>query len=147
VDEGIVNGLLLAGRILAFAGIGILFASTTDRTDFVRALNQKIGLPPKYAFGLMAAWGILPNMALEYRKTKAAFRARGAARSPFSPALIIPLLVKSVRWSEALACAMESKGFDENAERTHYRSYPVGAPDILFLTVSVASLITAILVL
>jgi energy-coupling factor transport system permease protein len=41
--------------------------------------------------------------------------------------------VKSVRWSEALAIAMESKGFGESGVRTVHRDYPVGPADKAFL--------------
>ena len=30
-----------------------------------------------FAYGLLAAWGILPNMMEEYKRTRAAFAARG----------------------------------------------------------------------
>ncbi|MFQ9915422.1 MAG: energy-coupling factor transporter transmembrane component T [Flavonifractor plautii] len=65
-----------------------------------------------FAYGLLAAWGILPNMMEEYKRTRAAFAARGIRVFPVSPALLKPLLVKSVRWSEELSIAMESRGFD-----------------------------------
>lgn len=68
-----------------------------------------------FAYGLLAAWGILPNMMEEYKRTRAAFAARGIRVFPVSPALLKPLLVKSVRWSEELSIAMESRGFDGRA--------------------------------
>lgn len=131
-DEAVINGLQLSSRILAFAGLGMLFVFTTDRTAFIRALEQQFQLPPKFAYGVMAAWGMLPNMRREYQKTRAAFTARGLHPGMVSPALLTPLLVKSIRWSEALACAMESKGFGEARNRTRYRTVPIKPADILF---------------
>ena len=112
------NGLVLGSRVLAFAGLGLLFVLTTDRILLVRSLQQQLRLPPVFAYGLLAAWGILPNMMEEYKRTRAAFAARGIRVFPVSPALLKPLLVKSVRWSEELSIAMESRGFDGRVPRT-----------------------------
>ena len=70
------NGLVLGSRVLAFAGLGLLFVLTTDRILLVRSLQQQLRLPPVFAYGLLAAWGILPNMMEEYKRTRAAFAAR-----------------------------------------------------------------------
>ena len=71
-------------------------------------------------------------MALEYRRTKAAFRARGIKVFPISPSLLAPLLVKSVRWSEELSIAMESKGFSAKAERTDAMPIQIHKRDVAF---------------
>ena len=62
------NGLVLGSRVLAFAGLGLLFVLTTDRILLVRSLQQQLRLPPVFAYGLLAAWGILPNMMEEYKR-------------------------------------------------------------------------------
>ncbi|UQT48134.1 hypothetical protein M5E87_26190 [Flavonifractor plautii] len=38
-----------------------------------------------FAYGLLAAWGILPNMMEEYKRTRAAFAARGIRVFPSPP--------------------------------------------------------------
>ena len=119
-DSALWNGLTLSSRVLAYAGLGLLFALTTDRVDMVRSFQRRFRLPQVFAYGLLAAWGNLPQAAREYRRTKAAFRARGIRVAPMSPALLMPLLVKAVRWSEELSVAMESKGFSSGAERSEF---------------------------
>ena len=114
------NGYVLASRVLAYSGVGFVFALTTDRIQMVRSLRSHLHIPQIFAYGLLAAWGIFPRMGLEYRRARAAFRARGIRVTPVSPALLKPLLVKSIRWSEALATAMESKGFAGDAQRTEF---------------------------
>lgn len=114
------NGITLASHVLAYAGLGFMFALTTDRVKMVRSLRYHCRIPQVFAYGLLAAWGIFPRMSLEYRRTRAAFRARGMSTFPASPALLKPLLVKSIRWSEALSVAMESRGFSSHAKRTEY---------------------------
>ncbi len=132
------NGLTHASRVLAFAGGGYLFCLTTDRVTMIRSFQQQFHVPVIFAYGLLAAWGIFPQMMQEYRKTKAAFRARGKNPFPLSPSFLNPLLVKSVRWSEALAVAMESKGFDGHTERSTYQPIRVQWFDWVFLALSVA---------
>ncbi|MCI8550312.1 MAG: energy-coupling factor transporter transmembrane protein EcfT [Lachnospiraceae bacterium] len=127
------NGLTLASRVLAFAGIGYLFALTTDRILLVRSFQKQFHLPQIFAYGLLAAWGILPHMMQEYRRTRAAFQARGIRTFAVSPALLGPLLVKSVRWSEELSIAMESKGFSGHEKRTDFQPVRVHGYDWFFL--------------
>lgn len=143
-DAAILNGLQLSSRVLAFSGLGMLFLYTTDKTALIQSLMQQCKLPPKFAYGILAAWNIIPNMRYEYQKTKAAFYARGTYPVAFSPRLLVPLLVKSVRWSEALAIAMESKGFGEQKERGFYEILQVTARDGAFLTVSSIAIIVCL---
>lgn len=131
-DGAVWNGLQLASRALAFAGLGLVFVLTTDRMELVRSARQRLHVPPKFAYGLLAAWGMVPNMLQEYRRARAAFRVRGLYPAPWSPALLKPLLVKSVRWSESLAAAMESKGFGGSPKRTEYYAVPLTRRDRLF---------------
>ena len=132
-SSALVNGLTQASRVLAYAGVGYLFALTTERVMMVKSFQKRFRLPQIFAYGLLAAWGIFPQMMREYKRTRAAFRARGLSAFPLSPAVLKPLLVKAVRWSEALSVAMESKGFSGSAQRTEYQSVPVKAADWRFL--------------
>lgn len=127
------NGLLQASRVLAYAGLGYAFALTTDRVTLIRSFQKQFHLPQIFAYGLLAAWGVFPQMAQEFRRTRAAFRARGIRVLPVSPALLAPLLVKSVRWSEELAIAMESKGFAGHQKRTEFAPVRVRLRDWCFL--------------
>ncbi|MCR5134049.1 MAG: energy-coupling factor transporter transmembrane protein EcfT [Clostridiales bacterium] len=130
------NGLIFASRALVYAGIGLLFALTTDRIRMIRSFNRQLHVPQVFAYGLLAAWGLLPQMMLEYRRTRMAFRARGIRVLPFSPLLLVTLLVKSTRWSEELSIAMESKGFSANAPRSTFEPERVRARDWVFLAVT-----------
>ena len=126
------NGLLFASRVLAYAGLGLLFSLTTDRVLLIHSFRRQFRLPTVFAYGMLAAWGIFPHMAQEYKKTFAAFRARGLRVLPFSPSVLGPLLVKSIRWSEELSIAMESKGFSGNAPRSEFDPPKVRLCDYLF---------------
>ncbi|MBQ3574219.1 MAG: energy-coupling factor transporter transmembrane protein EcfT [Clostridia bacterium] len=136
-SSALANGLTQACRVLAYAGVGYLFALTTDRIAMVKSFRRRFHLPQVFAYGLLAAWGVFPRMMLEYRRTKAAFRARGIRVFPVSPALLRPLLVKSVRWSEALSVAMESRGFNSRAKRVEFEPPKFCTADWIFLGAAV----------
>ncbi len=137
------NGLAQAGRVLAYGGLGFVFALTTDRLFLIRSFKDQFHLPQIFVYGLLAAWGIVPHMMQEYKRTRAAFRARGLSVLPVSPALLKPLLIKSVRWSEELAIAMESKGFSGHEKRTDYAPVKVRIRDFFFLAACVALMVAA----
>lgn len=130
-----MNGITLASHVMAYAGLGFVFALTTDRVQMIRSLRYHLHIPQVFAYGLLAAWGIFPRMSLEYRRARAAFRARGMSTFPVSPALLKPLLVKSIRWSEALSIAMESRGFSGQAARTEYGCPHFKARDWAFVAI------------
>ena len=141
------NGLTQASRVLAFGCVGYLFALTTDGITLVRSLQRQFRIPQVFAYGLLAAWGMFPHMVLEFRRTRAAFRARGLRPFPVSPTLLKPLLVKSVRWSEALAMAMESKGFSGDAVRSQMEPVVVKRSDWWFLVLTIGLTLTAAIIL
>ena len=131
-DSAVWNGLTFSSRVLAYAGLGLLFVLTTNKIRLIHSFQQQLRLSPMFAYGLLAAWNIFPNIAEEYGKTRAAFRARGLHPFAVSPALLKPMLVKAVLWSEALSIAMESKGFNGCKSRTEYEELKLTVADILF---------------
>lgn len=114
------NGLKLAARILSFAFLGILFALTTDGEEFVQSLIHQCHLSPKYAYGVLAAFHLLPVIREELFRTRLAFKVRGIPVTPFSLRPVFAMLVNTVHWSESIAMAMESKGFSGEEKRTYY---------------------------
>lgn len=130
--DSIYGGLQLATRIFAFAGLGLLFSLTTYPQSFINSLQHQAKLSPKFAYGILAAFHLMPNLKQEYANAQLALRARGMKIHPFSYKPIFNMFVNVIRWSESLAMAMESKGFDEDAERTYYEVTFVTLKDYLF---------------
>lgn len=133
-SSSIWNGLLFSSRVVVFAGLGLLFALTTDKIELIHSFRTQLHLPNLFAYGLLAAWGVFPHMADEYKKAMAAFSARGQHPFPISPKVLRPLLVKSVRWSEELSIAMESKGFDSSQKRTDFNPPTVNFKDWIYFS-------------
>jgi len=133
----VISGLQVATRILAFAGLGMIFSFTTNMQEFIYSLEQQLHLPSRFAYGILAAFHLGPMMPYEYQKTSHAFLARGQNFFPLSPKVLVPFIIKSVRWSESLAVAMESKGFDQDGSRTCLYVMRVRWFDYAFIVISV----------
>ena len=132
MSRNLYTALQLSTRLLAFAGMGIMFALSTDREQFVFSLMHQCHMSPKFAYGILAAVNLMPQMLHEYRNVRTAFEVRNMKAGPFSMKVWFTMMVNSIRWSEAVAMAMESKGFCSEAPRT-YREVPrVHWYDILF---------------
>jgi energy-coupling factor transport system permease protein len=130
--SAIIYGLRLASRLYGFAGLGLLFSTTTEIKTFIYSLEQQVHLSPTFAYGILAAFHMLPILPNELRNIKNSCASRGIPVSVFSVKLLFPLLVKSIRWSENLAWAMESKGFDATAKRTQTVTLRVRFPDYVY---------------
>ena len=138
IPGNVWNGMIFSSRMLVYAGIGLLFALTSDPVQMIRSFEKQLHMPQMFAYGLLSAWNLLPHMAGEYRKTKLAFQIRGIRVLPFSPRLLVTLMVKTVRWSEDLAMAMESRGFSSKQLRSSYEPPQIHKRDIAFLIVTCA---------
>lgn len=149
--ENIQTGLSLGFRSLVFGSWSLLFVLTTDPTRLMLSLVQQCKLPPRYGYGLMAAYRFLPMLRHELNMIRAAHRIRGIGDSPGLRGRwqqlrrsAIPLLASAVRKAERVAIAMESKGFDGRRERTYYRTVSWSIRDLLF-GVGLAVLLLALL--
>ena len=140
------NGLQLATRIFAFAGLGILFSLTTGAQEFIVSLQHQAKLPPKFAYGILAAVHLLPDIQKEYGNARRALQVRGIY-SPFSLKPVFIMFVNAIRWSECLAMAMESKGFSEGGERTYYHQATVDKQDVLFTLSTCICMAAAVILL
>ena len=114
------TALQLSTRLLAYAGLGILFALTTNGEYFIYSLMHQCKMSPKLAYGILAAFHLMPGMAREYKTVQTAFAVRGVRAGFLSRNVIFTMLVNCVRWSESVAMAMESKGFSGTRQRTCY---------------------------
>lgn len=131
--SSVYQGILLSTRVLAFAMLGLLFALTTNGEEFVLSLIWQGHLPPKYAYGVLAALSLLPTLKAEIKDTRLAYKVRGIKLYPWSIKPVFVMLVNTIHWSECIAMAMESKGFDSTGERTYYKKPAIGMKDYCFL--------------
>lgn len=131
------TALLLATRILSYASLGILFGLTTDNTVFTMSMMHQLHLKPKFAYGILAALHLVPTLRREWDEVRLAYAVRRKRTGilPFGP--LFNTLVNGIRWSENVAMAMESKGFDGDGTRTYYIETPVRTRDFVYAAVSI----------
>lgn len=130
------NGLQLATRVFAFCGMGMMFTFTTNPLNFVYSLMEQGKLPPKFAYGILASFHLMPNIKREFADVKFALEVRGVHCHPLAFKPVFAMFVNGVLWADALTMAMESKGFDGNViDRNLYTKFKVSFFDILFLII------------
>ena len=126
------SALLLSTRILAYVGMGMLFALSTDQKEFIMSLMHQAHVKPKFAYGVLAAVNLIPTLRREWDEVNLAYRARKKRTGLLPIGPLFNTLVNGIRWSENVAMAMESKGFDGDGSRTFAITTRVRARDICF---------------
>lgn len=126
------SALLLSTRILAYVGMGMVFALSTDQKEFIMSLMHQAHIKPKFAYGVLAAVNLIPTLRREWDEVNLAYRARKKRTGLLPIGPLFNTLVNGIRWSENVAMAMESKGFDGDGSRTFAITTWVRAGDICF---------------
>ena len=126
------SALLLSTRILAYVGMGMVFALSTDQKEFIMSLMHQAHVKPKFAYGVLAAVNLIPTLRREWDEVNLAYRARKKRTGLLPIGPLFNTLVNGIRWSENVAMAMESKGFDGDGSRTFAITTLVRAGDICF---------------
>ena len=126
------SALLLSTRILAYVGMGMMFALSTDQKEFIMSLMHQAHIKPKFAYGVLAAVNLIPTLRREWDEVNLAYRARKKRTGLLPIGPLFNTLVNGIRWSENVAMAMESKGFDGDRSRTFAITTRVRAGDICF---------------
>ena len=70
------SALLLSTRILAYVGMGMVFALSTDQKEFIMSLMHQAHVKPKFAYGVLAAVNLIPTLRREWDEVNLAYRAR-----------------------------------------------------------------------
>jgi energy-coupling factor transport system permease protein len=137
--ENVLTGLSLGFRSLVFASWSLLFVLTTEPTKLMLSLVQHCKLPPRFGYGMMAAYRFLPLFRQELYQVRAAHRIRGLGeprgikgRLNETKRYIIPLLASAIRKAERVAIAMESRGFDGSRQRSFYHIIRWTKNDLFF---------------
>ena len=136
--EGLSVGLALAIRGLLIGVMSIGFIATTAPRALMVSLVQHARLSPQFAYALLAGHRMLAGMPQQWSTIVAAHSVRAPlrrdGRSRFGVGdfsrCAFALLVSSIRSSERIALALESRGLGAGP-RTIWRPVPLGARDAL----------------
>lgn len=137
--ENVIAGTALGLRSIVFGLWSILFVFTTEPTKLMLGLVQHCKLPPRFGYGMMAAYRMIPHFRQDLNQIRAAHLIRGLGESrglrgrwEQMKRYAIPLLAGAIRKAERVAIAMESKGFDGSRQRSYYRTIAWTRKDFLF---------------
>lgn len=144
------HALSLSFRVLAFSGLSLLFALTTNPVSFILSLMQQMKLSPKIAYSILVGYQFLPVLKDEYVQIQQAHRLRGAVQKNNvlyrlwnMRRILLPMLAGAVRKSERSAFAMEARGFTGEKRKSFYRVIRIGKLDgymvALFLMLLIVS--------
>lgn len=143
--ESLTTGGTAGLRVAAIALPGVLAVLTIDPVDLADALVQQLRVPPRFAYGSLAAFRLAPLTAAEWEVLGRARRARGLGgdRNPFAALSVLAgrlfaLLVGAVRRGTQLAAAMDARGFNSAAPRTSARRQAFTSADTALLAGSAA---------
>ncbi len=123
----LATGLAAAISLLAITTAFFIFFASTEPEDLGNSLVHA-GLPFPVAFVMTAAMQFAPVIGRKARLIVDAQQARGIALKPGwravrnYPALLTPLLIQSFQMADALAEAMEARGFGRSG-RTFRKVY------------------------
>ena len=141
--EGLTIGIALALRGLVIGVLTIGFLASTPPRDLMVSLMINARLSPRYAYAILAGHRMLHAMPARWATIRAAHAVRGPVRRNgrprFGPAAFtraaFALLVASIRSSERIALALETRGLGDGS-RTVWRPVPLDRRDA-FLAVIV----------
>ncbi len=150
------EGLLLAAKVvlrLMTACIPLaLMLTVTQVSDLTNAAVQILHLPYKYAFTLSMTIRFIPQFMDDMNDIMEAQTARGVEfdtknglkRLGMILPLCVPLLVSSVRKTDAAAVAAEARGFELRTRASGYKKYAFTVMDIPAVIVCCALIVCAI---
>lgn len=150
------EGLLLAAKVvlrLMTACIPLaLMLAVTQVSDLTNASVQILHLPYKYAFTLSMTIRFIPQFMDDMNDIMEAQTARGVEfdtknglkKLGMILPLCVPLLVSSVRKTDAAAAAAEARGFELRTRASGYKKYTFTVFDIPAVVVCCALIVFAI---
>ena len=152
-DEGLILAAKVVLRLMIACIPLALMLAVTQITDLSNALVRIAHLPYKYAFTVTTAIRFIPQFMEEMTDIMEAQTARGVEfdtknglkKVGMMLPLCVPLLITSVRRTDAAAVAAEAKGFDLRTRTSGYKEYPVHWCDLLAVLACALLIIGAIL--
>ncbi|HEY0584197.1 MAG TPA: energy-coupling factor transporter transmembrane component T, partial [Chloroflexota bacterium] len=136
-DDGINGGFRFGARIVLIAFSSLAFVWTTDPRAMALTMTY-FRVPYRFAYMLVVALRILPVLENEATVIREAQAVRGVAevqgRVERLQRYALPLLVAGIRKSEAMAVAMDCRGFGCYPKRTFVDAFAWSTSGLLFMT-------------
>ena len=142
--EGLLFGVLLCLRLLVLAFTVPILTARTSVDRIVLALTR-LGLPYRTAFTVSSALNQIPVLRSDVATITAAQRLRGSvaferghplAKLVAYPALVVPLVMTSMRRANLMGVAMHSRAFGSGRTRTSIHALTFRRLDAVVLAAS-----------
>ena len=124
----VVLGIETVLRIVVLVSLAVLITLTTKLSDMIDVIERAarplrhVGVnPSKVGMMLSMVIRFIPLMTKEAREILEAQRARGLDRSVI--ALLVPLLIKTLKMADNLSDAIEARGYDAEADGLSARGW------------------------
>ncbi|GAP00262.1 energy-coupling factor transporter transmembrane component T family protein [Fructobacillus ficulneus] len=123
--ENLHFGMVMGSRVLVFIFIGAWLTLGMTPYVLLASLRQNLKMSATFTYGILGALNFLPRFRQAFTAIQAAGMMRGEVLRWWQPTLYFKSLVHAIKWSKNLAMAMTSHGFQEGANRSAYRTYPM----------------------
>lgn len=149
--ESLLYGIAMGLRLSTFVIIGLILLSTTRNEELTNGLIR-MGLPYPIAFAISTALRLVPTFAGAGAIIIQAQISRGLdlesgsifrRAGKFIPQAV-PLFIYAIRYTNLLAIALESKGFNPESKRTLY--YEPQMKEIDYIILVMLSLILGVFI-
>ncbi|AFL95892.1 cobalt ABC transporter permease 2, CbiQ [Thermococcus cleftensis] len=134
--KGLLFGVSFAMRLLTFALLTFLLLMTTSQRDLILGF-VRLGMPYEFGLTISIALRYIPTLYLLSRNIMDAQRSRGwevdrgnfIVRAKKMTAVLIPLLVASLKTAHELSIALESRALGASKKRTFLYDIEMSARD------------------
>lgn len=150
--DGLSSGILVVLKVVCMVLPLSLAFMVVPMNALSNELVSKCRLPYKYAFAATTAIRFIPLFMEEMGQIMEAQKARGVrfdTRNIFKKVslmvpLTVPLLIDSVKRTDAIAIGAELRGFSLRGRTSAYHTYHMGVRDVVMLIVCAALLVLAV---
>ncbi|WP_295731383.1 energy-coupling factor transporter transmembrane protein EcfT [uncultured Limosilactobacillus sp.] len=139
--------IVMVSRLYAYCLLGALIFTIDTPLQLAQSLEQNAHLPAKFAYGTLAAINIIPRTIQTVKTIRLAAQMRNVSLHFWSPQLYFKAILSALSWSDHLAQAMESQGFNEQRLRTHTRLIKLTITDWSIFVISLVGIQLTLLML
>lgn len=109
---------LQVSRLFAYLFLGMTLTLTTQVKEMLLSFVLHLHLSPTFAYGLLAAFNLLPRIQRQVKIIRYSANLRGITYHLWQPQLYFKAILSAIQWSDDLAQGMASHGFSEGFPRT-----------------------------
>lgn len=116
--HNLTYAFILFTRIYVYVLTTACVFKTVSIANLVRSFEQNLHLPSKFAYGILAAFNILPRMFQAVKRIQTAAMMRNVHLHIWSARLYFKAILVALASAENLAQGMQAHGYDETKKRS-----------------------------